>query len=71
MNKEYPSIEFECSQCGRKVVTVGGTRDKRTRFCSSQCEKKYWRHPPWENDKSRINFRSVDEYARYERRTNT
>lgn len=45
---ENPSITFSCSQCGKVVVTEAGTRDKRTRFCSHSCEKKYWRHPHWE-----------------------
>ena len=34
------------------------------------CEKKYWRHPHWENPSTRINFHSVEEYASYERITN-
>lgn len=66
----YPSITFNCSQCGRTVVTEEGSGDRRTRFCSSVCEKKFWRHPIWENPSTRINFRSIEEYARYERRTN-
>lgn len=70
MNKLYPSITFTCSQCGRTVTTEGGTKDKRTRFCSVQCEKKFWRHPPWDNPSTRINFRSLQEYESWERRTN-
>lgn len=65
----YPSIQFNCSQCGRTVVT-DGVKDQRTRFCSAQCEKRFWRHPPHESESNRINFRSIDDYARYERRTN-
>lgn len=49
MDKFYPSITFSCAQCGRTVVTEGGTKDKRTRFCSHECEKKYWRHPHFEH----------------------
>ena len=65
----WPSIEFRCSKCGRKVVTEAG-KDHRTRFCSAECEKKYWRHPPHERESSRMNFRSVAEYISHERRTN-
>lgn len=64
-----PSITFICAKCGRTVVTEGG-RDARTRFCSPECEKKYWRHPPHEHESSRQNFRSIEEYERWERRTN-
>lgn len=67
---KYPSITFQCSQCGKTVVTEGGSKDKRTRFCCASCEKKFWRHPHWENPSMRMNFHSVEEYASYERRTN-
>lgn len=67
---KYPSVTFACSQCGKTVVTEEGSKDKRTRFCSASCEKKYWRHPHWENPSTRINFRSLEEYERYEQRTN-
>lgn len=70
MGKYYPSITFECAMCGRTVVTDGTTKDKRFRFCSKECEKKYWKHPPFDNPSTRINFRNVEEYIRYERRTN-
>jgi DNA-directed RNA polymerase subunit RPC12/RpoP/endogenous inhibitor of DNA gyrase (YacG/DUF329 family) len=66
----YPSVTFSCSHCGKTVVTESGSGDMRTRFCSAVCEKKFWRHPHWENTSNRINFRSADEYASYERRTN-
>ncbi len=49
VDEEYPSITFRCSNCGRLVVTEGGTKDKRTRFCSESCEKKFWKHPHWEH----------------------
>ena len=65
----YPSITFNCSKCGRVVVTEG-KGDKRTRFCSRQCEKKYWRHPPHDCPATRTNFRSIEEYASWERKTN-
>lgn len=67
---KYPSITFSCAQCGKAVVTEEGSNDKRTRFCCASCEKKYWRHPHWENPSTRINFHSVEEYASYERITN-
>lgn len=65
----YPSITFTCAQCGRTVVT-GGWLDKRSRFCSRECEKRYWRHPPHEYESSRQNFHSIEEYESWERRTN-
>ena len=66
---KYPSITFDCAQCGRHVVTEEGSHDMRTRFCCETCEKKFWRHPHWENPSNRINFRSVGEYISYEKRT--
>ena len=45
----YPQITFRCSQCGRLVQTEGGVKDKRTRFCSRECEKKFWKRPHWEH----------------------
>lgn len=65
----YPSITFRCAKCGRAVET-DGVKDKRTRFCCQECEKKYWRHPPYDNPTCRTNFHSVAEYASWERRTN-
>lgn len=52
------------------VVTEDGSGDKRTRFCNSRCEKKFWKHPHWENPSTRINFHSIQAYANYERYTN-
>lgn len=46
--KHFPPISFRCSFCGKAVLT-DGDKDKRTRFCSESCEKKYWRHPPTEH----------------------
>lgn len=40
----FPSITFRCSQCG-KQVTTDGVKDMRTKFCSRECEKKFWKHP--------------------------
>lgn len=65
----YPSITFNCAHCGHTVVT-DGIKDKRTRFCCQECERKYWRHPPYERESNRQNFHSLSEYASWERRTN-
>lgn len=65
----WPSIEFSCAKCGRAVKTEAG-KDRRTRFCSQECERRFWRHPPHERESSRQNFHSLAEYFSYERRTN-
>lgn len=39
-----PPYEFYCAHCGKHVVTAP-YNDRRSRFCSRNCEKKYWRHP--------------------------
>lgn len=70
VQNDYPVIEFDCARCGRHVVTDGTPKDRRSRFCSKECEKIWWRHPPHENTSTRMNFRSVEEYAYYESRTN-
>ena len=36
----FESVTFTCSMCGKTVVTDPGRKDKRTRFCSQECEKK-------------------------------
>lgn len=41
---QYPSIRFVCAQCGEVVVTDPERKDKRTKFCSPECEKKFWKH---------------------------
>lgn len=41
--EKYPPKFFICAHCGKEVSTKTG--DKRTRFCCSECEKKYWKHP--------------------------
>lgn len=66
-SKNYPPFEFVCSQCGKSVVTLGGT-DKRSRFCSVYCEKKYWRHS--EKKSSLTSFHSLSSYLSYEKHTN-
>ena len=57
----FPSISFNCSFCGKAVVT-DGKNDKRTRFCSETCEKKYWRHPPTEHSAMRTNHAALEEW---------
>ena len=66
----WPSITFTCAKCGRTITTAPGTADRRTRFCSVGCEKKYWRHPPQDSKPHNQTFHSVSDYAAYERRTN-
>ena len=65
----FEPFSFYCSQCGHQVI-VEDPNDKRTRFCCKECEKKYWKHPPYENTTSRTNFHSIEEYMSWERRTN-
>lgn len=36
--------EFDCRCCGKHVVTAP-FGDRRTVFCSKQCEKRWWKHP--------------------------
>ena len=70
INDEYPRIVFQCAKCNKRVITEGNTRDKRTRFCSAECERKYWKHPPAEGKSPLTEFRSMKEYEAYERRSN-
>ena len=57
----FPVIAFRCSYCGKAVVT-DGKKDKRTRFCSQSCEKKYWRHPPTEHSALRTEPEKLAEW---------
>lgn len=36
--------KFHCVKCG-KLVYITDQNDCRTKFCSQQCEKRYWKHP--------------------------
>lgn len=66
---KYPVITFNCACCGR-LVTTDGEKDKRTRFCSHDCEKQFYRHPP-ESKKSQIrNLVSLKRYLSWEKWTN-
>lgn len=40
----YTVREFECSRCGKHVVTSTERTDKRTKFCSSECERAFWKN---------------------------
>ena len=35
--------EFTCAQC-EKTISITNRFDKRRKFCSTVCEKRYWRH---------------------------
>ena len=65
----YPSVTFNCAKCGR-VVATDGKKDRRSRFCSPECEKRYWRHPPHEHTTSNTMFHNVSDYLSYEHRSN-
>ena len=43
---------FPCKECGHEVLVWEGT-DKRTVFCCSLCEKKYWKHNTSKSNKHR------------------
>ena len=43
-DKNWPSKRFLCAYCGKRVDTSYGTGDRRTRFCSEECQIKYWKH---------------------------
>ena len=60
---------FTCAKCGRLVV-VDEKHDRRTRFCSAECEKRYWRHPPHEQTTQNINFKSIKRLRWWENKTN-
>lgn len=77
LNKQYRKAafiprEFECSCCGH-TVTVDDPKDKRERFCSQACERKYWRdvtrHPGAGNQRI-SNYHSASEYFSWERKSN-
>lgn len=65
---EPPTIIFECAQCGRKVQAGG--KDRRTRFCSRECEHKYWKHPPYETEPRNQMFKSLGSAESHEKWTN-
>lgn len=54
--------EFYCRDCGKKVRT-DGKLDRRTTFCSASCEKKFWRHPTWENKESSTTYQGGIRHA--------
>lgn len=51
--KGVPIIrDFLCKECGHEVL-VWERSDKRTVFCCSLCEKKYWKHNTSKSNKHR------------------
>lgn len=58
----YESITFICKKCGKKVTTEEGVYDRRTKFCSSACERKFWRHPPESNKSSMFVYYGKPDY---------
>lgn len=44
INSNWPKKTFVCAYCGKKVTTKGNSSDKRTRFCSNECQEKFWKH---------------------------
>lgn len=47
--KEHPASgelikSFICKKCG-KTVYIYDTKDRRTKFCDTLCERRYFRHP--------------------------
>ena len=36
--------KFYCRKCG-KLVKIQSQTDKRKVFCSTHCERQYWKHP--------------------------
>ena len=64
----WPELTFNCAWCG-KVVVTGGT-DRRSRFCSYECERKYWRHPSYDYESYSQAFHTLGEMESYEKRTN-
>jgi hypothetical protein len=52
VNQFYKNVEcpreFVCAHCGAHVYVID-PKDKRVKYCSSACEKQYWR------DKSKQN----------------
>ena len=43
LNREKVIRTFQCLKCGR-IVYVADPADRRTKFCSSHCERLYWKH---------------------------
>lgn len=71
---DKPIHSFPCRCCG-KTVEIFDTFDKRTVFCSVQCEKKYWRDATRHKDHGRggnigmSGAMSLDSLERYEKRS--
>ncbi len=48
-SKFYISRTFVCKRCKCMVTTTSGVLDRRTQFCSSLCQRRFWRHPERRN----------------------
>lgn len=42
LDADWPSLIFTCPGCGKRVVTMPGTKDMRTKFCSHSCAARYY-----------------------------
>ena len=49
---------FVCRNCGKPVV-VTGAKDKRSVFCSKECERIYWKRSEGTRKKKREKAREV------------
>ncbi|MFR7349486.1 hypothetical protein [Peptoniphilus sp.] len=58
----YESRTFTCKQCGKVIVTEEGVYDRRTKFCDSKCERKYWRHPPQDHKSTMFVYYGKPDY---------
>ena len=61
---------FLCKYCGKKVRIVPGEHDRRRKFCSKECRKKYFKvpgkyagQPAW-----KLNFLSAKKFKKLEER---
>ena len=49
---------FVCRNCGKPVLAVG-SKDKRSVFCSKECERIYWKRGEGSRKKKRERAREV------------
>ena len=67
----FPVKRFICDLpgCGKEIVT-NGDDDQRYRFCCIEHAQKFWRDLPRNSPYKNQRWRSIEEYASWERRTN-
>lgn len=67
----YPVKRFTCDLpgCDKEIVT-NGDDDRRYRFCCIEHAHKFWIDPPRNSPYKNQKWRSISEYASWERRTN-